>query len=143
SIDRKVTRHDETLHATEDELYEVGKGSVAPELDRELRGKRAGDILKFNATLPDEGEVTFTVLVKEVRETVLPEVTDEWASEASEFETVAELRGDIRRRMEVVRQVQASLMVRDRVVEALVELVDEEMPAALVQAELERRAEMF
>ena len=155
SIDRKVTYHDQTLQATEDELYEVGKGTIVPELDKELRGKRAGDILKFNAPIPMTGsegepssregptEATFTVLVKDVRETVLPEVTDEWASEASEFETVGELRDDIRRRMEVVRQVQASLMVRDRVVEALVELVDEEMPAALVQAELERRAEMF
>jgi trigger factor len=157
SIDRKVTFHNETLQATEDELYEVGKGTIVPELDKELRGKRAGDIIKFNATLPEAGqdaglrgpnaeqgrEVTFTVLVKEVRETVLPEVTDEWASEASEFETVAELRDDIRRRMEAVRKVQASLLVRDRVVEALTELVDEQMPAALVQAETERRAEMF
>ncbi|MDQ4097393.1 MAG: trigger factor [Actinomycetota bacterium] len=153
SIDRKVTHHDQTLQAAEDELYEVGKGTIVPELDAELRGKRAGDILKFNAKMPAgeagaEGtaapqEATFTVLVKEVRETVLPDVTDEWASEASEFETVAELREDIRRRMEMVRQVQASLMVRDRVLEALVELVDEEMPAALVQAELERRIEMF
>jgi trigger factor len=147
SIDRKVTVHNETVQATEDELYEVGKGTIVPELDKELRGKRAGDILKFNATLQDgdgEGrEVTFTVLVKEVRETVLPEVTDEWASEASEFETVAELRDDIRRRMEAVRKVQASLLVRDRVVEALTELVEEPMPSALLQAETERRAEMF
>jgi trigger factor len=147
SIDRKVTVHNETVQATEDELYEVGKGTIVPELDKELRGKRAGDILKFNATLSDGGEqsreVTFTVLVKEVRETVLPEVTDEWASEASEFETVAELRDDIRRRMEAVRKVQASLLVRDRVVEALTELVDEPMPSALLQAETERRAEMF
>ena len=148
SIDRKVTHHNETIQATEDELYEVGKGTIVPELDKELRGKRAGDIIKFNATLPEGGEeggreVTFTVLVKEVRETVLPEVTDEWASEASEFETVAELRDDIRRRMEAIRRVQASLLVRDRVVEALTELVDEEMPSALLQAETERRAEMF
>ncbi|MFP5319090.1 MAG: trigger factor [Acidimicrobiia bacterium] len=139
SIDRKVTRHDEVLLAADDELYEVGKGTIVPELDQELRGKRSGDILKFNATTPDHGEVTFTVLVKEVRETVLPEVTDDWASEASEFETVAELEADIRRRMETVKKLQAAMMVRDKVIEALVELVDEEMPEALVRTELERR----
>jgi trigger factor len=141
SIDRKVTRHTETILATEDELYEVGKGSIVPELDKELRGKRAGDIVKFNATLPDEGEVTFTVLVKEVRETVLPDVTDEWASEASEFDTVGELRDDIRRRMETVKRLQAALLVRDRVIEALTELVDEEIPTSLVQSEVDRRVQ--
>lgn len=139
SIDRKVTRHDEVLLAAEDELYEVGKGTVVPELDRELRGKRAGDILKFNATTADHGEVTFTVLVKEVRETVLPEVTDDWASEASEFDTVEELEADIRRRLETIKRLQAAMMLRDRVIEALVELVDDEMPEALVRTELERR----
>ncbi len=141
SIDRKVTRHDQTLQATEDELYEVGKGTIAEQLDRELRGKRAGDIVKFNAELPEHGEVTFTVLVKEVRETVLPDVTDEWASEASEFETVAELREDIRRKLESLKRLQAALQVRDRVLEALVELVDEEMPASLIDREVERRLE--
>jgi trigger factor len=141
SIDRKVTRHDETLQASEDELYEVGSGTIVEELDRELRGKRSGDILKFNATVPDHGEVTFTVLVKEVREVILPEVTDEWASEASEFDTVDELREDIRNRLSSLKRLQAALQVRDRVLEALVELVDEEMPPALVDREVERRLE--
>jgi len=141
SMDRRVTRHSETLLAAEDELYQVGQGAVTPELDEELRGKRAGDILRFNATVPEHGEVTFNVLVKEVRETVLPEMTDEWASEASEFETVEELRADVRRRMETVRRLQATLVVRDRVLEALVELVDEDMPGGLVRAEMQRRAD--
>jgi len=141
SMDRTVTRHSETLLAAEDELYQVGQGSVTPELDKELRGKRAGDILRFNATVPEHGEVTFSILVKEVRETVLPEVTDDWASEASEFDTVEELRADVRRRMETVKRLQATLIVRDRVLEALVELVDDEMPEGLVRGEMSRRFE--
>lgn len=141
SMDRKLTRHDETILAADDELYEVGSGTIAPELDTELRGTRAGDIVKFNATVPEHGEVTFTVLVKEVRETVLPDVTDEWASEASEFETVQELREDIRRRSDAVKRLQASLLLRDKVLEALVELVDEEMPEAVVKDEFARRAQ--
>jgi trigger factor len=96
---------------------------------------------EFNANVADHGEVTFTVLVKEVRETVLPEVTDEWASEASEFETVAELREDIFRRTDAIKRLQASLAVRDKVIEALVELVDEDMPEALVRSEMARRVE--
>ena len=143
SIDRKVSRHEEVVLAADDELYEVGSGTIAAELDEQLRGARAGDILKFNATLPVQGEVTFQVLVKEVREKVLPEITDEWASEASEFETVEELRHDIRSRTDAVKRLEAALAVRDKVLEALVELVDDEMPRSLVAQEMERRHEML
>lgn len=142
-VDRRVYRHDETITAVEDELHEVGNSPVAAEIDEQLRGAKVGDILKFNATVPEHGEVTFQLLVKEVSEKILPEVTDEWASEASEFDTAQELRDDIRRRMDAVKRLEAALAVQDKVVEALVELVDEEMPEALVQPELERRIHSF
>lgn len=138
-MDRKVYRHEETLLAADDELYEVGRGSVAPELDEQLRGAKAGDILKFNAILPDAGEVTFQLLVKEVREKLLPEVTDEWAGDASEFETVEELRQDIRTRLSSMKRVRSAFALREQVIEALVDLVDEDMPEALVDDEIERR----
>jgi len=143
SMDRKVYRHDEVLLSADDELYEVGKGTIVAELDDELRGAKAGDILKFNAAVPGEGDVTFQILVKEVREKVLPELTDEWASEASEFETVADLRENLRAQADAVKRLEAALAVRDRVVEALVELVDDEMPPALIGSETERRIEML
>jgi trigger factor len=143
TIDRRVYRHDEVLQQADDELYEVGSGIVVPELDDELRGAKTGDILKFNAKVGGETgedtEVSFQVLVKDVKEMELPEVTDEWASEASEFDTVEELKGDIRNRLGMVRKVQAQLALRDQVVQALVELVDGEMPEPLVGAEMERR----
>ena len=78
----------------------------------------------------------FQVLVKEVKEKVLPEVTDEWAREASEFDTVEELRADIAKRMGLVKRVQAAMALRNGTVEALVELVDADPPAALVDAEV-------
>ncbi len=143
SMDRKVTRHDEVLLTADDELYEVGKGTIVAELDDQLRGAKAGEILKFNATVADAGEVTFQILVKEVREKVLPELTDEWAGEASEFETVDELRENLRAQSDAVKRLQAALAVRDRVVEALVELVDDEMPSALVDGETDRRIQML
>ncbi len=74
--------------------YEVGAGSVVPELDEQLRGAKVGDILTFTADHPDPDEdpVDFRVLVKEVREKVLPDLDDAFAAEASEFDTVEELR---------------------------------------------------
>ena len=141
SMDRKLYRHDETIMAAEDELYQVGSSTAGTDLDSNLRGAKAGDILKFNVEHPDPeiGEVTFQVLVKEVKEKVLPEVTDEWAMEAWELDSVEELRKDIRYQLEAVRKVENAFVMRGRVVEALVELVDEEVPEALVSAELEHR----
>jgi trigger factor len=140
TIDLKGTRHGQDVPGMtmDDFLYELGSASVLPELDVQLQGARLGDILAFNADLPD-GPVSFKVLVKEVKEKVLPEVTDEWASEASEFDTVAELRSDIEKRLGLVKRVQASLALRNGAIEALVELVDTDPPAALVDAEVERR----
>jgi trigger factor len=143
SIDRKVYRHTETLAAADDELYEVGTARFGPEMDEQLRGTRAGDILKFNVHHDEIGEVTFQILVKEVREKILPEVTDEWASEASEFDTVGELRSTVRAQLEAVRKLEAALQVRDKVVEAAAELVDDEVPEPLIATEMERRVRLL
>ena len=139
SIDRKVTRGDETLAAADDELYEVGNGRFGPEMDANLQGAKAGDILKFDVHHEQIGVVSFSILVKEVREKILPELTDEWAGEASEFDTVEELRANFRNEVEAVRKLEAAMQVRDKVVAAVVELVDEELPEALVAPEMERR----
>ncbi len=141
-IDLKGYRHSEQIEGltADDFLYELGSGSVVPELDEELRGKKAGDILKFTASVPgQEEEVGFQVLVKEVKEKLLPEVTDEWASDASEFETVDALRDDIRDRVGAVKKMQAQLSVRSEVVDALVEVVAEDMPEPLINEEMQRR----
>ena len=126
----------------DDYSYEVGSATVVPELDQHLRGAKVGDILMFDAAHPDPDEenvISLRVLVKEVKEKILPEVDDEWANEASEFETLAELRGDLRDRVSAIKRVQTQLSLREGVVSALTELVDDEAPAPLVQAELEHR----
>jgi len=134
----------EGLTAT-DFLYEVGSGTVLPELDDQIRATKPGDILEFTAKVPAAGDdaVHFRVLVKEVKEKLLPEVTDEWAGEASEFESVDELKGDIRSRLGAVKKLQAQMAVRDAVVSEIVNLVEDEPPEALVGAELERRIHDF
>ncbi len=127
----------------DDYLYELGSEAVVPELDAHLRGAKVGDILVFEADHPDpdeEATIAFRVLVKDVKEQVLPDLDDEWANEASEFETLEELRADLRERLGSIRRVQAQMSLRDGAVAALVALVDDEAPASLVEAEVERRA---
>ena len=130
---------DNDLNA-EDFLYEVGSGSVVPELDDQLRGAKTGDIFTFDSTLEALGQtVSFRVLVKDVKELVLPEVTDEWASEASEFETAEELTADVAERLRQRRIVQAQASLQQKTAEALVELVTEDIPEQLVVEELRER----
>ena len=94
SIDLHGTRqHGEDLHV-EDYLYEVGSGAEIEGLDEQLRGAKTGDILEFSApvrTSDSEEEAKIRVLVKDVKEKILPEATDEWAAEASEFDTLEAL----------------------------------------------------
>ncbi|HVM54298.1 MAG TPA: trigger factor [Acidimicrobiales bacterium] len=126
----------------DDYLYEVGSGSIVPEIDDHLRGAKVGDILVFDAEHPDPDEddpISFRILVKEVKEKVLPDLDDDWANEASEFETLDALRDDFRARIGAVKRVQAMMALRQGVVEELVKLVDDEPPAALVEGEVERR----
>jgi trigger factor len=125
----------------QDYLYELGSGSVAPELDQNLAGKKAGDIVAFRAEHPepDEAPIDFRVLVKDVRRKVLPELDDEWASEASEFDTVAELRDDLTRRLATVKRVRAQLALQEATSEAVAALVADEIPDALVNAEMQNR----
>jgi trigger factor len=124
----------------EDYLYEVGSGGVVPELDDQLRGAKAGDIFTFDSAIEAlGGTVSFRVLVKDVKELVLPEVTDEWASESSEFDTAEELTADITERLRQRHLVQAQMALQQKTAEALVELVTEEIPDQLVAEELRER----
>jgi len=130
-----------------DFLYRVGSGMVVDELDDQLRGTKPGAILEFTATLPErfgdlaESEANFRVIVKEAKQKVLPEITDEWASEASEFETVDELRADIRKRVETMQRLQAQMALRDKVLDAAADLVPIEAPPTLIDSETRRRVE--
>src|ERR1700722_3005214 len=126
----------------DDYLYEVGSASVVPELDGELHGAKAGGILAFDTANPDDPEQRgdFRVLVKEVKVKKLPEATDEWASESSEFDTVAELRSDIETRIGRVKLMQSQMALRQKTIEALAELVtDDSVPEVLVDAEVNER----
>ncbi len=143
TIDLHGTRSGGDDLDVEDYLYEVGSGSDVPGLDDQLRGSAVGDILQFSApvTGPDGAEMptSFRVLVKEVKEKVLPEPTDAWAAEASEFDTVAGLRQDLAGKLRQIKVMQAQMALRTRALDALIELVQDEPPEALVDAEVRER----
>jgi trigger factor len=151
-IDLKGYVHDtEVAEASAtDLLYEIGTERFVPELDTELEGKRQGDILKFNATLPATypgefagKEIAFQVLVKETRQKNLPALDDEFAKTASEFDTLDELRADLRKRIEEIKRMSADAEVRNRLLEKVVSEAGVAVPEALVNDEMSFRLSRF
>ena len=144
-VDLKGYRNDELVEGASapDFLYEVGSRSGPPKLDDELEGNRPGAILKFTDTIatPDaEAEdISFTVLVKEVKAKKLPAADDELAKTIGEFETLEELKEDLRGRLAQVKESMAEQELRGLVLQALVDASDLEAPEKLVEGEFEHR----
>jgi trigger factor len=123
--------------------YEVGRDDLVDGLDDAITGKNPGESVTFDTTLQsgdhvdDQAEVTVTV--KSVKEKELPTVDDEFASLASEFDTVAELRADLRTRLERAKAFAQGSQARDRLLEQLLDTVDFPLPDSAIQAEVDYR----
>jgi trigger factor len=125
--------------------YQVGSGTLLNGLDVVLVGRSAGESATFTTTFESgqhAGEdVEVTVTVNSVREKQLPELDDEFAQTASEFDTVEELRRDARSRLEEERKLRQFGQARDRALDALLDLVDVPLPERLVESEVRLRRE--
>jgi trigger factor len=146
SIDLTTYRHDETIDelTAKDLLIEVGAEMVVGELDRELEGKRKGDILKITATLPERFEeragwqVGMQVLVKDTKMRKLPALDDELAKTVSEFDTLDELKADLRTRLEEMHEAQATNSLRESVLESFVtNAIEVDLPQGMVEVEVD------
>lgn len=117
--------------------YVVGNGGVVPELDDNLRGASAGDELAFGAVYPDEPDrdLSFRVTVGEVLGKVLPELDDDFVAGSTEVATVAELRDDLLARGTRLRRYRAMSALHERVGSSLAELVELDLPEALIDAQ--------
>ncbi len=123
--------------------YVVGSDDYVDGLDDAISGASAGDSTTFTATLRHgehagtEAEVTATVKSVKVKE--LPEADDEFAQLASEFDTVDELREDLRSRLGRMRVMEQGAQARDLLLEHLIGTVDFPLPESAVTSEVERR----
>jgi trigger factor len=130
-----------------DYLLELGGGQLIEGFEEQLTGAEAGEERKVEVTFPEDyqaeelaGEdAVFMVDVKEVREKVLPDLDDDFASEASEFETLEELRADIAKRVSEAVDERAEQDFRVAAVDAAVDAASVEMPDALVEARAQER----
>ena len=128
-----------------DYLYEVGTGALTPSLDSKLEGVAPGAIIKFNDSIPqlNEENVEVTVLLKEVREKILPELTDEWVSDTTEFESVDSLKKELVANIENVKKQQIASQYQGQLTNKLIEEVDMKLPEQLVIAEMDSILQNF
>ncbi len=124
-----------------DYMLELGSGAFIPGFESRIAGMKEGQSKKLTLAFPDDyrpeslagGEVVFDVTVKDIKERVLPELTDEFAAENSEFDTVEELRGDIRSRMMKAREAAAENLFREQVLSKALEAAEVDIPPVLLE----------
>ncbi|WP_116205616.1 trigger factor [Amycolatopsis circi] len=123
--------------------YEIGSGQLVDGIDEAIVGASAGETKVFTTKLVagefagQDAEVTVTV--QSVKERELPEADDEFAQLASEFDTIDELREDLRTRLGRVKTMQQGVQARDKVLEILLERTEVPLPEKVLEAEIENR----
>jgi trigger factor len=125
-----------------DQLIELGSGRLVPGFEEQLTGAKAGDERVVKITFPDDygadelkgRDAEFAVTVNEVKRKELPELDDEFASDAAGFDTLDELREDIRAKLREADDNRVEAEFREAVLDAVVDEATVEVPEALVEA---------
>lgn len=140
TIDLTGTIGEEEIDAVQGISYEIGAGNMIEGLDEALTGLVAGESKSFTAPLAggdragEDADINVTLTAVKVRE--LPELDDDFAQEASEFETFEELQADVRERARRGKSVEQGVQARDKVLEQLLETLDIPVPESIVEAEV-------
>lgn len=135
----------------ENHNLEIGSGSFIPGFEEQLIGKNVGEDVEVNVTFPDQyqsdelagKDAVFKVAVKGIKVKELPELDDEFAKDTSEFDTLEELKADIKAKMEESAKSQSEAATRDRVIDAVVANMTAEIPDQMVESEIDGMLQDF
>jgi trigger factor len=145
SIDLSADVDGEEVDSVSGVSYEIGSANMLEGLDEALVGMSAGEDKHFTAPLAGgdhEGQqADVTVVVQSVKERELPELDDDFAQLASEFDTLDELRADLREKVQAAKRLEQGVQARDRLLDVLLEAADIPVPPALVEAEVHSHLE--
>ena len=145
SIDLSATIGEEEIDTVTGVSYEVGSGNMLDGLDEALLGLSAGDTKSFTAPLAggdhagEDADCTVTVQSVKVRE--LPELDDDFAQLASEYDTLEELRADVTEQAAQAKRFQQGVEARDKVLDHLLATIDVPVPDGVVEAEVHEHLE--
>ena len=149
TIDLSASKDGDKIEAAQADgmPYQIGKATMLDGLDEAVIGLKAGESVTFKTQLVGgelAGEdVDVEVKVVDVKQQELPELDDEFAQTASEFDSVAELRADVTERVTRGKRIEQAGEARDAVLEQVVDLVDAPLPDATVTDEIAARREQI
>ena len=129
----------------------IGSGAFIPGFEEALIGAEIGVETDVNVTFPEEYQAeelagkpaVFKCTVKEIKEKELPELNDEFAGEVSEFETLAEYKEDVKKKLAEKKETEAKNMKEDAVVDAIIAEAQMEIPDAMVETQQRQMVEDF
>tara|TARA_Y100000739_G_C20602646_1_gene463772 strand:+ start:63 stop:1379 length:1317 start_codon:yes stop_codon:yes gene_type:complete len=129
----------------QDYLYELGSNLLTPSMDSKLEGVSSGAIIKFNDDIPALGKsnVEITVLVKEIKQKVMPELTDEWVSSVTEFDTVKEMNEELVKNIEDAKKRQVANQYQGLLTSKIIDESKLELPEQLIIAEMDSILQNF
>ena len=120
--------------AQSDTVVELGSGRLVDEIEAALVGASVGETKEVSYDLADDSAAAVTITVKHVNEKVLPEIDDELARSASEFDTLADLRADIEGRLRVAIEEEIDAAFRAAAIDALVTASNVQAAGPLVES---------
>ncbi len=129
----------------QDYKLEIGSKAFIEGFEEQLIGMEQGEEKTITVTFPEEyqnedlagKETQFEVTIKEIRETVMPEINDEFADNFSEFSTVAELKEDLKKNIELEKEKQADSELKAKAVEKASENFEVEIPQTMIETQID------
>ena len=129
----------------------LGSGHFIPGFEDQLIGKKAGADVEVKVTFPEEyhaeelkgKDAVFQCKIHEVKQTIKPAIDDEFAKDASEFDTLQELKDDLKGKIAQAHKDEAERAFEESVLDALIENLEGEIPEVMVQAQAEQLVEDF
>ena len=130
---------------------EIGSGAFIPGFEDQLVGMKAGEEKDIDVTFPEEypeaslagKPVVFHVKVNEVKAKEIPAIDDEFAKDVSEFETLKELKADLKKKITAERKEAAQQAFEDVLMEKVADGIEADIPEAMVEAQVEQMVEGF
>lgn len=137
--------------AAEDHELEIGSNTFIPGFEEQLIDKSKDEEVDVNVTFPEDygqeelagKEVVFKVKIKDIKEKELPELDDEFAKDISEFDTIEEVRNDIREKLEKDFSEQEKIQKENAVIEKLIEISEFDVPEGMIESQLEDEVGQF
>lgn len=129
----------------------IGSGAFIPGFEEGLIGAQIGEEVEVNVTFPEDYQASelagkpavFKCTVKEIKEKELPELDDEFASEVSEFDTMAEYREDVKKKLGDKKAAEAKSAKEDAVIDAVIAEAQMEIPDAMLETQQRQMVDEF